>query len=810
MGTLFQDVRFALRSLRRLPAFTIAAIATLALGVGATTAIFSTVNAAVLKPLPYPAPEDLYGLRTALTDGRVTTGLLAPSEIVRLNDPSLSIVKAAGVIQQDATFLRDDGVAVKAAVYAATDAFFDVFGLPMTLGGVRSDQVSDNNGPPPAVVISYRIWRDVYNSDPAIVGKPIRFAEAQTTIGGVAPRSFDTPHGADFWFMLRPDPQGVNHSFDGYMRVKPGTTVERVRAEMATVMAGLQRDLPQSTLNRIYVVRPLVDSIIGDLGPILLIVLSATGLLLILACVNVTNLLLARGAARAREMAVRIALGAGRGRIVRQLLTESLLLAVGGALLGLGLAYAGVQLLLRVGAAKLPRLDAVPFDTSVLLFALGALFVCGVLVGFAPALRLARTDVKTLMNESGRSQSGGRGTERWLSAMTVAEIALAVTLVAGAGWLIRSFASLNSTDPGFDPERRVVFDISLQGPKFRDNAAVSAATDDLFTRLRAIPGVSGVGSTTNFPLKGGQESSLYLELQGETLNRANPRGSRQRNVTPGFFDAMGMRILAGRDFQDTDRPSAAADAARVAIVNRTFVERHLKDRNPIDVRFQFGYPNIDPRSEVAIVGVVESVRQKSLVEAPEPAFYLSSGQLPFALRRQTVVVRTTLENPSVLQPAIRDEVRKLDPQMAVDFEMASNIVGDTLRRQRVGMTLMLLFGATAVVLAMVGIYGVIAYAVSQRRNEVATRLALGATPGTVFWLVVKRGRTLAAIGAVAGLAIAYALGRVAAASIYEMRAADPMILGGAVVLMVAVALVATMVPAWRASRLNPARTLRSD
>jgi predicted permease len=508
-------------------------------------------------------------------------------------------------------------------------------------------------------------------------------------------------------------------------------------------------------------------------------------------------------------MAVRIALGAGRGRIVRQLLTESVVLSVAGALAGIALAYAGVQLLLRIGAAKLPRLDAVPFDTNVLLFALAALVVCGVFVGFAPALRLARTDVKTLMNESGRAQSGGRTTERWLSVMTVAEIALAVTLVAGAGWLIRSFASLNSTNPGFDPEGRIVFDISLQGPKFQSNTAVAAATDDLFRRLRAIPGVTGVGSTTNFPLKGGQENSLYLQLQGETLNRANPRGSRQRNVSPGFFEAMGMRILAGRDFQDTDRPSDAPGAG-VAIVNRAFVERHLKDRNPIDARFQSGYPDVDPRSEVVVVGVVESVRQKSLVDAPEPAFYLSSSQLPFTLRRQTVVVRTSVANPSVLQPAIRDEVRKLEPQMAVDFEIASNIVGDTLRRQRVGMTLMLLFGATAVVLAMVGIYGVIAYAVSQRRNEVATRLALGATPGAVFWLVLRRGRTLAAIGAVAGLAIAYALGRVAAASIYEMRAADPMILGGAVILMVVIALVATMIPAWRASRLDPSRTLRAD
>ena len=339
MGTFLQDLRYAFYTLARTPAFPLAAIATLAIGIGATTAIFSTVNAVLLKPLPYPNPGNLYSLRTTLTDGRVTTGLLSPVEIIRLNDPNLSIVKAAGLAGNDVTLLRNDGTPLKTKAYAVTEGFFDVFGLPMTLGGYTKPPAPGNNGPP-TVIISYRIWQDMYGGDPAVVGKPIRFAEIASTVAGVASREFDTPEGANFWFQVGVDPQGVAHNFEGYMRTKPGATIERVTQEMTGVMDSVARDFPDSAKARIYVVRPLVESIVGELGPILVVVLSATGVLLLLACVNVTNLLLARGATRAREIAVRVAIGAGRGRIVRQLLTESMLLATAGAVVGILAAYA--------------------------------------------------------------------------------------------------------------------------------------------------------------------------------------------------------------------------------------------------------------------------------------------------------------------------------------------------------------------------------------------------------------------------------------------------------------------------------------
>ena len=814
MATLLQDLRFALRSLRRAPAFPLAAIATLALGIGATTAIFSTLNAVLLKPLPYPDAQDLYNIRTTLVDGRVTTGLLSNGELSRLNAPGLAIVRAAGLQPNDLTLLRQDGTPQHVRVYGVSEGFFELFGLPMTLGGFTHDHfvppaplppgAPPGPGVPPLVVISHRVWRDLYSSDPSIVGQPIRFAEVATTIAGVAPKDFDTPHGGDFWFAQRLAPDDINHFFDGFMRLQPGATIERANAEMASVMSGLARDFPASDANRAYVTKPLVASVVGDLGPILLIVMSATGLLLLLACVNVTNLLLARGAARAREMAVRVSLGASRTRIVRQLLTESALLSGAGAVIGVGLAYAGVRALLALGASKLPRLDAVTFDGRVLIFALAALVISGLLVGFAPALRLASTDVRTLMGESSRSASGGRVTGRWLSAMTVMEIALAIVLVAGAGWLVRGFAGLRTTDLGFVAERRLIFDVSFLGARYPNGDTVRASSQQLVDRLAALPGVTAVGATSNFPLKNAPEGSLIAAFHGEPLDPARPIGTRQRFVSTGYFTATGTRILKGRNFGPDDRPNTTP----VAIINQAFVKRYLAGREPIGLRFAAGYPAPDPRNEVLVVGVVEDVRQKSVSDAAEPAFYAPLSQVPF--RRQTVVIATSASDPSTLTAALRDEVQRFDPQIAVEIEPVPALVAATIQRQQLGMTLMLIFGTVAVLLAAVGIYGVVAYAVSQRRNEMATRLALGATPASVFWLVMKQGSMLALAGTVLGLTIAAASGRIVSSRVYAIRAADPAVLGGAVVLVLCITALATMIPAWRASRLKPSGVLHAE
>src|SRR4051812_8206721 len=819
METLLQDLKFALRSYRRSPAFPLAAIATLALGIGATTAIFSTLNAVLLKPLPYPQAEDLYNIRTTLTDGRVTTGMLSNGEISRLNGTTTTIVRAAGMQPVDLTLLHQDGTPQHVKVFGVTEGFFEVFGLPMTLGGFTHENFvapapqqppaagaqapAGPPPPPPVVVISHRVWKDLYGSDPAVVGKAIRFAEIPTTIAGVAPRDFDTPHGADFWFSQQLGKDDINHFFDGFMRLKPGATLERANAEMAPIIAQLGRDFPQADRNRAYVTKSLVASVVGDLGPILIIVMSATGLLLLLACVNVANLLLARGASRAREMAVRVAIGAPRGRIVRQLLTESVLLSTLGAAFGLALAWIGVRALLALGASKLPRLDGITFDTRVLLFSLVALVVSGLVVGFAPALRLAATDVRTLMSESTRSATGGRGTARWLSTMTVIEIALAIILVAGAGWLVRGFASLRSTDLGFSAENRVIFDVSFLGARYPNPASVDTASRTLREKVAALPGVTGVGSTSNFPLRNTLEGSLIAQLHGEPLDPAHPIGTRQRLVSAGYFQATGTRLLQGRDFGADDRQNTRP----VAIINKAFVTRYLNGRDPIGLQFSAGYPAPDPRQELTVVGVVDDVRQKTVADEAEPSFYSPLSQLP--LRRQTIVVATSGDISS-LQSAIRSEVRQFDPQIAVEFEVVQDLVNGTLRRQQLGMTLMLIFGAVAILLAAVGIYGVVAYAVAQRRGEMTTRLALGATPASVFVLVMRQGAVLALVGTAIGLVIAYLSGRIVASQIYAIRASDPLMLVSAIVLVAGITALATMIPAWRASRLAPSGVLHTD
>ena len=471
MDTFLQDLKYAIRKLSAAPAFTLAAVATLAIGVGATTAIFSTVNATLLRPLPYPHADDLIALRTRYVDGRVTTGLVAAVEAARLNQAGGSIERAVGLSSAplDATLLRENAPPMHATIHFVGEGFFEVFGVPMALGSdfTHDQQTPIANGPgpgqpqgpPPVVVLSHHAWSDLFGSDPQIVGKTIRFAEINATAIGVASQDLDAPHGADFWANARFNPQDVGHGLNAILRVKPGTTLPRLRSEMAVVMTGLARDFPLSDEGREFVPESIITSIVGDLGPTLLVVFASTALLLLLACVNVTNLLLGRGASRAREVAVRTALGATGGRLVRQLLTESFVVTALGAAAGLGFAYTGVRTLQTLGASKLPRLQSVPFDSHVLGFASIVLVVSAVMLGVAPAVRLARTDLKTLMNESGRSTSGGRGTARMMGVMTILEIALALMLVSGAGWLVQSFARLRSTDPGFATTGRLIVDV---------------------------------------------------------------------------------------------------------------------------------------------------------------------------------------------------------------------------------------------------------------------------------------------------------------------------------------------------------------
>jgi putative ABC transport system permease protein len=809
--SLAQDLRYTARSLRRGPTFTAVAVLTLAIGIGATTALFSSVNATLLRPLPYPHPEQLVSVRSRLISGQVTSGLLSPLNLGVLNDPQLPVQRVAGLsaTPQDGTLVGADGAPVNVLMTGVTEGFFEVLGLPMAVGRgfIHDDFVPSGPGAPTALVISNRLWTTMFGRDPSIVGRSLQIVDmpAGARVAGVAPAEIDLPHGTDFWIAARVDPRGFGHGFDGFLRLRPGTELERFRDRADVLLTELARTSP-TDVGRQFVMRPLATAIVGDLGPMLLIVLGATALLLLLACVNVMNLLLARGAVRTRELAVRAALGAARGRLVRQMLTEAVVLAAAGALVGLGLAYAGVRLLLVLGASKLPRLTTVPFDLRVLLFAAAVLVFSALVMGLAPAWRLARVDARTLLNEGGRSSAPGPGTSRFMSALIVAEIALAIVLTAGTGWLVQSFARLGAVNPGYTPQGRLVMSVRPgRAFDFRKIDEVFAWSDAVMRRVRDVPGVALAGSAATFPLQPNRDGTVIVGVQGEVWDPSHPTNAHVRNVSVGFFEAMGIRLMAGRLFTDADR----RDTRPVAIVNQAFVRMFLGTRNPLSASFAYGLPAPDPKTMRDIVGVVQDVSYESLAEPPGPAFYVVQTQL-FPLVRQTVVTTTRSGDPRALESGLRSALTAFDPLMMVNFTTAPEIVAATLSGQRLGMTLMVIFGVLALVLAAIGIYGVIAYASAQRREEIATRIALGASTGRVFWLVMGTGQRLAIVGVLLGLAGAYAGGRLVATRVYAMRAADPVILVTAAVIVATVAFLATMIPAIRASRLDPVRALRTE
>ena len=638
----FSDVRFAVRQLRRTPAFTFAAVSTLTLGIGAATAIFSVANAALLKPLPYPHWEDIRTVRTTFTDGRVTTGLVAPLEFSRLDDPGLPIVRSAMTLRLDAALMGADNTPTPLVAHGVSNGFFELVGLPLAIGPGFTPEYFRGRGPTGAV-ISHRLWREVFGSDPSIVGRPLRLTTGDVPVVGVAGAAMDLPSGADVWINLTLAPDSTSHAFDGYLRVRPGTNAELLGSRLQAVAERLGREYPGPEGNRAFVVRPLVHTIVGDLRPILLIVLSATGLLLLLACVNVTNLLLARAATRGHEMALRSALGAHRGRLVRQLLTESLVLASIGSAAGAALAYAAVQASLAFGASKLPRLETVAFDWAVLGFVVTLLFVSALTVGVAPAISLARRGLEGMLRDSGRAIAGSGSARRPMRMLIIAEIAVAVTLVAGAGWLVRSFINLQESDPGFSAKGRLTFDLTLPFDRYRDSAFRAAWVQALLSDLRHMSGVVASGTGTNVPLRPEIANTTLIMMDGWTDAHVHVV-ARQFVISTGYFDAMGIPLRRGRGFSDDDR----AGTAPVAIVNESFVRKYLDGRDPLVTQMAFGFPQPSLRTRRPIVGVVSDVKYASLWSEPEPAFYLpqdqswESGQT----LRQSVVVATDVSNPA--------------------------------------------------------------------------------------------------------------------------------------------------------------------
>jgi predicted permease len=799
-----REFKVAFRRLMQQPSFAAAAIGTLALGMAAPTALFAVVDATLLRPLPYRRYQDIYTVRTTMTDGRFTIGLVASEEVSSLRRATDAILASALTQRDDDTILTDAG-SRQVTSFGVSEGFFELFGLPMTTG--RTFTTEDYASQPGSrVVLSRRAWRTMFGSDSHIVGKTIRFAGGSALVIGVAPAAFDIPHEADLWFAQH-NRESVGHAFDAYVRFKPGLTPGAIQGPLPAMWDALAKKYPDQEKNRIFVMRPLLATMVGDLGPILLIAFAATGLLLLLAMVNVANLLLARGTTRGREIAIRSALGATRADLVRPLLAESSLIAIAATAAGFPLAYAAVRAIVVIGGAALPRVEGMQLDPRVFLFSAVVMIVAGLVVGLAPASTMATVNLAELANEGGRGGLHGRATRRVLGAMVVAEVTLAIALVAGAGRLLLSMRHLLAIDPGFTSEGRLAIDVLLPPTPYREPARTAAWSQQAEERLRAL-GATAVGAASSLPLRHEWDSTVIVNITGHPTDPAHQPNARLRVVSQGFFDAFKIKIAAGRSFTQDDRRGGEP----VVLINRAWARRFIPDLDPLQVRVNPGAfgKRIDQKfvsMDAAIVGVVEDVPYSDLTKAADPTIYVSDAQV--TMLRRSLVVTTADGRPEQLVRQIRAELTKLDPQVPIDFEAMSHVVSTSLMWPKLGLLLMTTFGIAALVLAATGVFGVIAFVVAQRSGEMAVRLALGAPRAHVFRLVVLHGGSLAVQGLVCGVALAWWMGQLMGKYVYHVSATNALVLGGSAALVLAVSIGATLPSARRAATMEPTRVLKS-
>jgi putative ABC transport system permease protein len=799
-------IHAAVRSLVRQPSFTLAAAGTLAIGIAATTTLFTTVNAALLRPLPYARPGELYSLRTYFRDGRFTMGMVANEELAAVDALPDVVSGTAFALRVDGA-IETDLTPRQVVIYSVSQHFFDLFGVPVQSG--RSIGVDDTvQGAPQVAVLSHALWRSAFGSRPDMVGRIITLSDRPVRVIGIAPAAFDIPTGTDVWTNLTAG-LSIGHTFDAWVRARPGTPLPLLISKMNATFIPLTQKYPDWELDRLYTVQPLLEATVGSLGPILVILFGATALLLLLAAVNVTNLMLARTTGRAREVAVRAALGASRGRIIAQLLIESVLVAVCGSVVGSALAWWAIRILLRYGAARLPRLGSLSMDFTVIAFVAAVAGLTGVLVGIGPALRMADTDIGALMNETGRSVRGSRKTRRLLSAFAVAEIAVAVAIVAGAGRLVRSYQNLESMDPGFNPRGLLAFDLTLPRPQPPFAERRNAWWDLTEAALRAA-GATRVAATSSLPLEPHEwDVTQLLDMVGHAdLPPDRKPNARIRRVTPEFFNQMGIAVLQGRAFTRNDGMTAQA----VAVVNEAFAKRNFGGASAIGEQFTGMRGHRDNGKfiddPVPIVGVVRDVKYSTLSGRAEPVLYFPFAQSPPA--RVSIVVATADGIPERHLADFEAALRRVEPRLAIDAAPLPAVVAASLDRERLGMWLMLGFGAAALLLAAVGIFGVIAYVVSQRIGEMAVRQALGATRGQIVATVMRDGARVAAAGVAIGTGLAWWTGRLVAGYVFDVSARDPLVLGLSAAIVAVLTVLAMLVPARRAAALPLASALRGE
>jgi putative ABC transport system permease protein len=807
--SVIQDIRYAVRKLSRTPGFTAIAAFTLALAIGATTAIFSVIDGVLLKPLPFRDPERVVRV-TNIRDGN-----RLPSSTPDFNDfraQAKSFSSMAGIDNQAMNLTGgSDPERVSAARVGAS--FWTLLGVTPTVGrGFAPNEDTPAAGR--SVVLSDGLWKRRFGADRRIVGRTIALDGNTYTVIGVAPPRFAFPDRPDLWIPLVFGPDDLDPSNRGshwmgiIARLSPNVTNAQATSEMVALTRRLEQQYPESNTGLSAAVIPMQEYLVGDVRPALYVMLGAVAFVLLIACANVANLLLVRAASRESEMAVRTALGAGSWRIVRQLVIESVLLAVIGGVFGTMLALWGVDLLLALAPEGLPRIDEVTVNASVLLFTAGVTALTGVLFGIFPALHTARANVSGMLKEGMRGSSGGVASRRARNTLVMAEMALAVVLLVGAGLLIRSFSKLLAVDPGFRPERVVTFSIAAPDTKYGKYPQRRALVADLIERMKRIPGSQSAAVVTGLPLSNMMMRTV-AHIEGTPQERPSERKITDiAMVTPGYFATMGIPMVSGRDFSDRDGSGAPV----VAIVNQEFVKRYFPNENPLGKRIRLGWEqdtsatggNMTLGGE--IVGVVGNVKRRGLSQEVYPETYASFMQPTFS--NFNVVVRSTAD-PSTVMAAIRAQVREADRDLPLsELRQLKELVSASVSRPRFYTTVLGVFAAIALVLAAVGIYGVISYAVSLRTRELGIRIALGASGRQVSRLVLQQGVGLALAGVAIGGAGSYWLTRLLGKLLFGVSAKDPLTFVGVAALLTAIAAVASFVPARRAARVDPLLAMR--
>jgi len=817
MDALLQDLRYGVQTLLKNPGFTVVAVLALALGIGANTAIFSVLSSILLRPLPYQNPDQLVMVWEVNVKRGGNTVTASYPNFADWRDQNKAFDGMAAYVTVGANIT--EGADPEPLTGAAASAnVFDLLGVKPALGRTFLPEDAVPGPGETVVVLSHGLWQRRFGADPNIIGRVVRMNGSSPTVVGVMPPDFQFPPQfrrgnslqpkVDVWAPLRM-PANVtegrgSHAFNVIGRLKPGVTLGQAQADLDNVAMRLEQEYPNSNKDGRTKLIGLHQQVVGDIRPILLILFGAVFFVLLIACANVANLLLARSSARRKEIAVRAALGASRMRIVRQLITESVLLSGLGGALGLLLAYAGVKLLVTLSSD--PRLANVGIYGWPLAFTLLVSLLTGLIFGLAPALQASKPDLNETLKESSRGASTGISRNRLRSVLVVAEVSLALVLLLGAGLMLRGFMRLQDINPGFNTENVLTMGVSITGQQYAESHRVSAFYQELIERVKALPGAEAVGAVNVLPLSGGSFSNSF-NIDGRPKAPGEIRVADYRAASPDYFRVMDIPLIKGRAFSDRD----GKDAPGVAVINDTLARRYFPNEDPLGKRVFVDtgvemavYGKAIPRE---IIGVVGDVRHASLDAQPKPEIYVPFLQNPQGM---TLVVRTKSE-PGQMSASVRNAVAALDKdQLVYRVKTMDQLRADSLAQWHFFMLLLGVFAVAALILAIVGVYGVISYSVSQRRHELGIRLALGAGASDILRLVIRQGMVLVLLGIGIGLVAAIALNRVIFSVLAGIPTTDPVTYAAVSLLLIAVAMVACFLPAHRATKIDPITTLREE